>query len=152
MEATTEVHQWILALFSLVFGGLLITSVVDRIRSKKRDKQIAKLKNEKFQLRDEINYLIRIHRYINPVTVQVNSLSGITWEELLEQGTTTTTFREDEVQAAIRVHRKYSQHCAANSKPVLLFLSPKSLTQSNVKHHSFIAVIDGALGKEQQTA
>lgn len=151
MEATVEVRQWILVFFVAVFIGLLALSVASRIRIKRRDKQLIELQIEKCELEDEVTHLIHVHRYIDPVVLNVNSLSGITWQALLREGTTTVSYPESEVEAAIRVQEKYLEFLPTGKKQVL-YLNQKALAQSSARHHQYIGIIDGALGQVEQSA
>lgn len=158
MEATVEVRQWILVFFVAVFIGLLALSVASRIRIKRRDKQLKRLDKqlielqiEKCELEDEVTHLIHVHRYIDPVVLNVNSLSGITWQALLREGTTTVSYPESEVEAAIRVQEKYLEFLPTGKKQVL-YLNQKALAQSSARHHQYIGIIDGALGQVEQSA
>jgi len=159
MEATTEVHQWILVLFSLVFGGLLILSIVDRRRIKRRDKQLIESSIRERQLSNEVDYLIDINWNRDPIVVEVKTLHGISKEEILTIGTTTSTYSDDEVEAAIRVHAKFATHCSIYNRKEVIYLNPRALDQSGKKIQDFqlqkgrfLAVIGGALKQEQKTA
>lgn len=140
-------HQEFAWLLVITLSGSFFFAAVGWFTVTRQSKDLTEVSVERQQLRDEVDYLIQTHRYIEPVTVDVKSLAGIEWQELLEQGS-----RSNDVAAAVRVQNKIAARHDYHGVPNILYLDPQELAEANITHKKFLAVIDGAIKQTEQSA
>lgn len=137
-------HQWLAWLLLIAVCGAIVWLFAV---ARKLDRRLTETRIDKSRLKEEVEYLLYTHRYIEPVTVKVKSLNGIMWGVLLRQGS-----RSTDADAAVRVQEKVFANQSYRRMSHLLYLDPKCLNEANAEHMSFIAVIDGALEQTKRTA